>query len=101
MRSKADFYRRIAEIQSELEQLKNSVKQRSGSRASSDYSDGHQSYLSPDVTQNGPFSPGTSPYTSPFSRNEDSYQQVRLTGRIDSTSEDELFLTYYSSKQRS
>src|SRR5947207_8288107 len=44
----ANFYRRIAEIQSELEELKNTVKQRSGSivpRALSDYSDGHSSYF--------------------------------------------------------
>ena len=100
----ANCCRRIAEIQSELEELKNTVKQRSGSivpRALSDYSDGHSSYLAPEVTQNGAYSPGTSPYASPFTRNEDSYRQVGLTGRIDSTSEDELFLTYFSSKQRS
>ena len=70
------------------------------SRTSSDYSEGHQSYLAPEATQNSAYSPGTSPFASPFIR-EDSYRQVGLTGRIDSTSEDELFLTYFPSKQRS
>jgi len=90
---------RIAEIQSELEELKNTVKQRSGSiisRAASDYSDRRSSYLVPETSQNGAFSPGSSPYQSPFSRSEESFRPADLTGRIDIPTEDELFLTFFT-----
>jgi hypothetical protein len=92
---------RIAEIQSELEELKNTVKQRSRSSPSSDYSDHRLTFLQPEVGQNGAYSPGPSPFASPYSRNEDSYRPMGLTGRIDRASEDELFLTYLPYKQRS
>ena len=97
-REQSNFYRRIAEIQSELEQLKNTVKQHSGtipSRASSVYSDSHRSHRPFEGTQNGHFSPGASPYASPFTGHEDPFRQAGLTGRIDTSSEDELFLTYF------
>ena len=87
--------RRIAEIQNELEELKNTVKQRSGSmvsRASSEYSD-RPTFLTPEHSSNGAYSPGQSPYASPFSRTEDSFRGL-TTGRIDTKSEDDLFLTY-------
>ena len=95
--SKANCHRRIAEIQSELEELKNTVKRGSGSlvsRSPSDYSDHRPSFLTPETNQNGVFSPGSSPYQSPFSRAEESFRPAGLTGRIDIAAEDELFMTY-------
>jgi hypothetical protein len=92
--------RRIAEIQNELEELKNTVKRRSGSmvsQGSSEYSDRHRSYLPPELRKNGTYSPISSPYASPFTRTEDSYRSVGITGRLDTTIEDELFLTYFHS----
>src|SRR5271169_4725165 len=90
-------YRRIAEIQSELEELKNTVKQHSEtmlSNSPSEHSDRRPSMLAPEMTQNGAYSPGSSSYPNPFSQHDDSFRPVGITGRIDSTTEDDLFLTY-------
>jgi hypothetical protein len=94
----ADFCRRIAEIQNELEELKNTVK-RSGpiiSRASSEYSDSHPSFLAPEPNnRNGAYSPGPSSYGSPYARS-DEYRHGSIAGRLDSTIEEDLFMTYIS-----
>jgi hypothetical protein len=93
----ADFCRRIAEIQNELEELKNTVKRSSGpinSRASSEYSDSHPSFLAPEANnRNGTYSPGPSSYGSPYTRS-DEYRQGSIAGRFDSTVEEDLFMTY-------
>jgi hypothetical protein len=90
--------RRIAEIQNELEQLKNTVKQRSASmnsRESSEYSDTQRSsFLVPEMNGANGYSPGTSSFASPYATSEDSIRPVGITGRIDAKAEDELFVTY-------
>jgi hypothetical protein len=93
------FCRRIAEIQNELEELKNTVKRSSepiNSRASSEYSDSHPSFLAPEANnRNGTYSPGPSSYGSPYARS-DEYRQGSIAGRFDSTVEEDLFMTYVS-----
>ena len=91
-----DCCRRIAEIQNELEELKNTVKQRArpvNSRASSEYSDSHPSFLAAENNRNGAYSPGPSPYGSPYARSDD-YRQSGVAGRFGTSTEEELFLTY-------
>jgi hypothetical protein len=90
---------RIAEIQNELEELKNTVKRSSGpinSRASSEYSDSHPSFLAPEANnRNGAYSPGPSSYGSPYTRS-DEYRQGSIAGRFDSTVEEDLFMTFFT-----
>jgi hypothetical protein len=93
--------RRIAEIQNELEELKQTVNKRSesmNSRTSSDYSDSQNQLLPPDLLQNGAYSPNASPFPSPYAREEDPFRTVGITGRIDSQNEDDLFMTYPSER---
>ena len=90
---------RIAEIQNELEQLKNTVKQRqrsTNSRASSEFSDGPRPpFLAPETANNGAYSPGSSPFPSPYGAPEESFRQLGIaSGRIDAKIEDELFMMY-------
>lgn len=90
---------RIAEIQNELEELKNTVKRSSGpinSRASSEYSDSHPSFLAPEANnRNGTYSPGPSSYGSPYTRS-DEYRQGSIAGRFDSIVEEDLFMTFFT-----
>jgi len=64
------------------------------SRASSEYSDSHPSFLAPEPTRNSAYSPGPSPYGSPYSRNEDYRQHIGVAGRCDASTEENLFMTY-------